>query len=66
MNVVLALYAAIAALFLMHTLKEGARKRLPWDRYRLLGVAMSLAWPVAVVIVGAMILRDVGGERRPK
>jgi ribose/xylose/arabinose/galactoside ABC-type transport system permease subunit len=58
MNAALLLYAMVAALFLGQTLTEGARKRLPWNGYRVLGVALSLVWPVVLAITVVLALRE--------
>ena len=58
MNVALFLYAAVAALFLAQTLSEGARKRLPWNGYRILGIALSLAWPILLAVTLVLALRE--------
>jgi hypothetical protein len=57
-NAALLLYAAVALLVLVQTLSEGSRKQLPWNGYRILGVALSLAWPVLLAIVVAMAVRE--------
>ena len=51
MSVALVLYFAVAGLFLVETLHESGSKQLSWDGYRFLGVALAVAWPLAVAIV---------------
>ena len=58
MNAALLLYAAVALLVLVQTLSEGSRKHLPWSGYRILGVALSLAWPLLLAIVVVMAVRE--------
>jgi hypothetical protein len=59
MNVALALYGIVAAMFVIPTLDEGLRKHLPWNGPRVLGLALSLAWPILVVLGVVLILRDM-------
>ena len=66
MNVALLLYAMVAALFLVQTLSEGARKRLPWNGYRVLGVVLSLVWPVALAIAVVLAFRETRWGRDAK
>ena len=66
MNVALALYAVIAGLFLMLSLDEGRRKQLPWDGHRLLGIALSLAWPVTIAVAAIAVFREAPWKRRAK
>jgi hypothetical protein len=65
-NVALLLYAMVAALFLAQTLSEGARKRLPWNGYRVLGLVLSLAWPVVLAITVVLALRETRWGRDAK
>jgi len=58
MSGALILYFAVAAVFLAQTLSEGARRRLPWNGYRVLGVALSLAWPILIAITVVLAFRE--------
>ena len=65
-NVALFLYAIVAALFLARTLGEGTRKRLPWNGYRVLGIALSLVWPIVLAITVVLALRETRWGRDAK
>lgn len=66
MNLALALYAVVAGSFLMQTLEEGRRKQLPWDRYHVMGIVLSLAWPVTAVVVAIAVIRGAPWKRGAK
>ena len=50
MNVLAAIYIVFAATFFLFTFVEGQRKHLAWSFYRLVGLAMSIVWPAALLV----------------
>ena len=64
MTAALLLYFAVAALFLVQTIEDGGSKHLRWDGYRILGVLLALAWPVALAIILVVPLRETVSHQR--
>ena len=48
--VLLMAYGLIVMLCLLETMLEIIRSGTPWDRWKVLGVALSIAWPVLILL----------------
>ena len=53
-------YGLIVMLCLLETMLEIIRSGAPWDRWKVLGVALSIVWPVLILV---FILSHFFGRR---
>ncbi len=60
--VLLMAYGLIVMLCLLETMLEIIRSGTPWDRWKVLGVALSIAWPVLILlfILSRFVIRRNG------
>ncbi len=62
LSLIYILYLLIAVAFFIATFREGQKANGPWNGKRVLGLALSLVWPVLIVaaIISVIYRRERG------
>ena len=60
----LVFYILTAVLFALLTYTEGRKTNRTWTFYRIFGLSLSLVWPLAIILIAALVAH--GGGRKEK